>query len=47
MPHISYVTPFYVNVQEVMTALDCFSCYHHIWRKDREDTMQKYNKLKD
>lgn len=28
-----------------MAALDRFSCYHHIWRKDREDTMQKYDKL--
>lgn len=27
-----------------MTALDRFSRYHHIWRKDREDTMQKYDK---
>lgn len=25
-----------------MTALDRFSHYHHIWRKDREDTMRKY-----
>uniref|UniRef100_A0A8C4H102 Dynein, axonemal, heavy chain 5 n=1 Tax=Dicentrarchus labrax TaxID=13489 RepID=A0A8C4H102_DICLA len=24
----------------VMTALDRFSRYHHIWRKDREDTMR-------
>ncbi|XP_054476942.1 dynein axonemal heavy chain 5 isoform X4 [Anoplopoma fimbria] len=28
--------------KEVMTALDRFSRYHHIWRKDREDTMQKF-----
>ncbi|XP_026149068.1 dynein heavy chain 5, axonemal isoform X2 [Mastacembelus armatus] len=28
--------------KEVMTALGRFSRYHHIWRKDREDTMQKF-----
>ncbi|XP_027143184.1 dynein heavy chain 5, axonemal isoform X2 [Larimichthys crocea] len=28
--------------KEVMTALDRFSCYHHIWRKDREDTMRRF-----
>ncbi|XP_034058617.1 dynein heavy chain 5, axonemal isoform X1 [Gymnodraco acuticeps] len=28
--------------KEVMTALDRFSRYHHIWRKDREDTMRKF-----
>ncbi|XP_072317021.1 dynein axonemal heavy chain 5 [Eucyclogobius newberryi] len=28
--------------KEVNTALDRFSCYHHIWRKDREDTMRKF-----
>ncbi|XP_030604778.1 dynein heavy chain 5, axonemal-like [Archocentrus centrarchus] len=26
--------------KEVVTALDHFSCYHHIWRKDRDDTMR-------
>lgn len=30
-----------------MTALDRFSRYHHIWRKDREDTMRKYVNLND
>ncbi|XP_073341883.1 dynein axonemal heavy chain 5 isoform X1 [Pagrus major] len=28
--------------KEVMTALDRFSRYHHIWRKDREDAMRKF-----
>ncbi|MEQ2240347.1 hypothetical protein ILYODFUR_013861, partial [Ilyodon furcidens] len=28
--------------KEVETALDRFSCYHHIWRKDREDSMQRF-----
>ncbi|XP_060937369.1 dynein axonemal heavy chain 5 isoform X1 [Limanda limanda] len=28
--------------QEVMTALDGFSHYHHIWKEDREDAMQKF-----
>nr|XP_046256822.1 dynein axonemal heavy chain 5 [Scatophagus argus] len=28
--------------KEVMTALHRFSRYHHIWRKDREDTMRKF-----
>ncbi|XP_030605717.1 dynein heavy chain 5, axonemal isoform X1 [Archocentrus centrarchus] len=28
--------------KEVVTALDHFSCYHHIWRKDRDDTMRKF-----
>ncbi|XP_050932031.1 dynein axonemal heavy chain 5 [Lates calcarifer] len=28
--------------KEVMTALERFSRYHHIWRKDREDTMRKF-----
>lgn len=35
---------FYINVQEVLSALDHFSCYHHIWRNDREDTMRRYVK---
>ncbi|XP_077576575.1 dynein axonemal heavy chain 5 isoform X2 [Stigmatopora nigra] len=30
------------NRKEVMQALDHFSCYHHIWRKDRDDTMKKF-----
>lgn len=34
-----------MNVQDVATALDHFSRYHHIWRKDRDDTMRKYVKL--
>ncbi|KAM3614047.1 uncharacterized protein V6R79_009044 [Siganus canaliculatus] len=28
--------------KEVMTALDPFSRYHHIWRQDREDTMRNF-----
>ncbi|XP_047189213.1 dynein axonemal heavy chain 5 isoform X3 [Scophthalmus maximus] len=28
--------------KEVMTALDRFSRYHHIWREDREDAMRKF-----
>ncbi|KAM9310817.1 dynein axonemal heavy chain 5 [Pholidichthys leucotaenia] len=28
--------------KEVMAALDRFSRYHHIWRKDREDTMRTF-----
>ncbi|XP_014864164.1 PREDICTED: dynein heavy chain 5, axonemal [Poecilia mexicana] len=28
--------------KEVEAALDRFSGYHHIWRKDREDTLQKF-----
>ncbi|XP_030249747.1 dynein heavy chain 5, axonemal isoform X3 [Sparus aurata] len=28
--------------KEVMTSLDRFSRYHHIWRKDREDAMRKF-----
>ena len=45
MSLISYITPAYVNVQEVMNALDGFIHYHHIWKEDREDSMQKYDKL--
>ncbi|XP_077430963.1 dynein axonemal heavy chain 5 isoform X2 [Vanacampus margaritifer] len=30
------------NRKEVMQALDRFSNYHHIWRMDRADTMQKF-----
>ena len=30
-----------------MTSLDRFSRYHHIWRKDREDAMRKYDALND
>ncbi|XP_077383165.1 dynein axonemal heavy chain 5 isoform X2 [Festucalex cinctus] len=30
------------NRKEVMQALDHFSNYHHIWRMDRADTMQKF-----
>ncbi|CAB1334214.1 unnamed protein product [Coregonus sp. 'balchen'] len=29
--------------KEVMNALDRFSRYHHIWRKEREDTIQKFS----
>lgn len=25
-----------------MNALDRFSLYHHIWKKDREETIQKF-----
>ncbi|XP_015212531.2 dynein axonemal heavy chain 5 isoform X1 [Lepisosteus oculatus] len=28
--------------KEVMTALERFSCYHHIWQKEREETIQKF-----
>ncbi|KAF4103547.1 dynein axonemal heavy chain 5 isoform X1 [Onychostoma macrolepis] len=28
--------------KEIMTALDRFSLYHHIWKKDREETIQKF-----
>ncbi|XP_072250743.1 dynein axonemal heavy chain 5 isoform X1 [Leuresthes tenuis] len=28
--------------KEVMTSLDRFNHYHHIWKKDREDTMQRF-----
>lgn len=28
--------------QEVMNAFECFSRYHHIWRKDRESTIQLF-----
>lgn len=31
--------------QEVMAALHSFNSYHHIWKKDREDAMRKYDKL--
>lgn len=41
MHFISY-SPVDINVQEVVTALHHFSRYHHIWRKDREETMRKY-----
>uniref|UniRef100_A0A8C8DVN9 Dynein, axonemal, heavy chain 5 n=1 Tax=Oryzias sinensis TaxID=183150 RepID=A0A8C8DVN9_9TELE len=29
--------------KEVSTALDHFSQYHHIWRTDREDSLQRFN----
>ncbi|KAM4633147.1 dynein axonemal heavy chain 5 isoform 2-T2 [Polymixia lowei] len=29
--------------KEVMTALERFSRYHHIWRQDREDTIHKFS----
>ena len=42
MSLISYsITPAYVNVQEVMAALDGFIRYNHIWKEDREEAMQK------
>ncbi|XP_075868615.1 dynein axonemal heavy chain 5 isoform X3 [Nelusetta ayraudi] len=28
--------------KELLSALGRFSCYHHIWREDREDAMQKF-----
>uniref|UniRef100_A0A671S0V1 Dynein heavy chain 5, axonemal-like n=1 Tax=Sinocyclocheilus anshuiensis TaxID=1608454 RepID=A0A671S0V1_9TELE len=28
--------------KEIMNALDPFSLYHHIWKKDREETIQKF-----
>lgn len=37
----------YIIVQEVTTALDRFSRYHHIWREDRDATMQTYDHLND
>uniref|UniRef100_A0A8C7CXQ0 Dynein axonemal heavy chain 5 n=1 Tax=Oncorhynchus kisutch TaxID=8019 RepID=A0A8C7CXQ0_ONCKI len=30
------------STKKVMNALDRFSRYHHIWRKEREDTIQKF-----
>lgn len=27
--------------QEVLTALDTFSCYHHIWQRDKEENVNK------
>uniref|UniRef100_A0A674C0E6 Dynein axonemal heavy chain 5 n=1 Tax=Salmo trutta TaxID=8032 RepID=A0A674C0E6_SALTR len=33
----------FVVGQEVMNALDRFRRYHHIWRKEREDTIQKFS----
>lgn len=47
MLHVYTELLLYIDFQEVMTALDRFSRYHHIWRKDREDTMRKYDKLND
>uniref|UniRef100_A0A674C0H9 Dynein axonemal heavy chain 5 n=1 Tax=Salmo trutta TaxID=8032 RepID=A0A674C0H9_SALTR len=32
-----------VHAGEVMNALDRFRRYHHIWRKEREDTIQKFS----
>lgn len=34
-------------LQEVEAALDRFSSYHHVWRKDREDTLQKYFSMRE
>uniref|UniRef100_A0AAR2IQT9 AAA+ ATPase domain-containing protein n=1 Tax=Pygocentrus nattereri TaxID=42514 RepID=A0AAR2IQT9_PYGNA len=31
------------STKKVMNALDRFSRYHHIWRKDRESTIQKFS----
>ncbi|MBN3290180.1 DYH5 protein, partial [Polypterus senegalus] len=28
--------------KEVLTALERFSCYHHIWQKEREETIKKF-----
>lgn len=33
---------FMYCTQEIMHALDRFSLYHHIWKKDREETIQKF-----
>uniref|UniRef100_A0A673GVC6 Dynein heavy chain 5, axonemal-like n=1 Tax=Sinocyclocheilus rhinocerous TaxID=307959 RepID=A0A673GVC6_9TELE len=30
------------STRKVLTALDRFSLYHHIWKKDREETIQKF-----
>uniref|UniRef100_A0A8C8C735 Dynein, axonemal, heavy chain 5 n=1 Tax=Oncorhynchus tshawytscha TaxID=74940 RepID=A0A8C8C735_ONCTS len=30
-------------LKDVVNALDRFSRYHHIWRKEREDTIQKFS----
>uniref|UniRef100_A0A8C7PY61 Dynein, axonemal, heavy chain 5 n=1 Tax=Oncorhynchus mykiss TaxID=8022 RepID=A0A8C7PY61_ONCMY len=32
-----------VHTGEVVNALERFSRYHHIWRKEREDTIQKFS----
>uniref|UniRef100_A0A8C4SPC6 Dynein axonemal heavy chain 5 n=1 Tax=Erpetoichthys calabaricus TaxID=27687 RepID=A0A8C4SPC6_ERPCA len=31
-----------VRDAEVLTALERFSCYHHIWQKEREETIKKF-----
>ncbi|XP_014347801.2 dynein axonemal heavy chain 5 [Latimeria chalumnae] len=28
--------------KEVLTALEHFKCYHHIWQKEREETIEKF-----
>uniref|UniRef100_A0A8V0X370 Dynein axonemal heavy chain 5 n=1 Tax=Gallus gallus TaxID=9031 RepID=A0A8V0X370_CHICK len=28
--------------KEVLTALESFGCYHHIWQKDKEETIEKF-----
>ncbi|XP_047906156.2 dynein axonemal heavy chain 5 isoform X2 [Anser cygnoides] len=28
--------------KEVLTALESFSCYHHIWQRDKEETIDKF-----
>ncbi|XP_065523675.1 dynein axonemal heavy chain 5 [Lathamus discolor] len=28
--------------REVLTALESFSCYHHIWQRDKEETIDKF-----
>nr|XP_009683066.1 PREDICTED: dynein heavy chain 5, axonemal [Struthio camelus australis] len=28
--------------KKVLTALESFSCYHHIWQKDKEETIDKF-----
>uniref|UniRef100_A0AAQ5ZR96 AAA+ ATPase domain-containing protein n=1 Tax=Amphiprion ocellaris TaxID=80972 RepID=A0AAQ5ZR96_AMPOC len=39
---VSVLSTSITSTKKVVTALDRFSRYHHIWRKDREDTMQKF-----
>lgn len=30
--------------QEVLTALEQFACYHHIWRREREEAIRDFMK---
>uniref|UniRef100_A0A8B9EBA4 Dynein axonemal heavy chain 5 n=1 Tax=Anser cygnoides TaxID=8845 RepID=A0A8B9EBA4_ANSCY len=39
---VSLLTTAINSTKKVLTALESFSCYHHIWQRDKEETIDKF-----